>query len=117
MFLFAAVVSHASQSTAAVGPTTRGSMNRGAIRAISNQSMEGEGARVFETHGCRACHSLGGVGARIGPELDRVRNRKSRDEIIRWLDDPQRIKPGTTMPTFHFTPAQEASLADYLLAR
>lgn len=113
-FLAAGVVSYASQSAAPGGPTTVASWGRSAIRTPDRSS---EGARLFDDFGCRTCHSLGGMGGHVGPALDRVRDRKSREEIVVWLDDPQKIKPGTKMPTFHFTPAQEQKLADYLLSR
>ena len=114
-FLLASLVSYASQSAQPGGPTTVASWGRGAIGTAPDRSAEGE--RIFQDYGCRACHSLGGLGAHVGPELDRVRDRKSRADIVRWLDDPQKIKPGTKMPTFNLTPAQEHALADYLLSR
>lgn len=113
-FLLAGVVSYASQSAAPGGPATVASWGRNAI-GVPDRSREG--ARIFQDYGCRNCHSLGGTGAHVGPELDRVRDRKSRDDLVRWLDDPQKIKPGTKMPTFEFTPAEEQMLADYLLSR
>ncbi len=114
-FLAAGVVSYASQSAAPGGPTTVASWGRGALGAAPDRS--GEGAKLFDDYGCRACHSLRGTGAHVGPELDRVRDRKSREDIVLWLDDPQKIKPGTKMPTFRFTPHQEQMLADYLLSQ
>jgi cytochrome c2 len=114
-FLCAALVSHASQPASPGSPTTVASAGADAIGAASDHSAEG--ALLFDGYGCRACHSLGGEGAQLGPALDHVRARKSRAEIVRWLDDPQKIKPGTKMPTFQFTPAQEQALADYLLSR
>lgn len=114
-FLLAGLVSYASQSAQPGGPTSVASWGRGAVGAAPDRSEEG--ARIFQDSGCRTCHSLGGVGAHVGPELDRVRERKSRADIVRWLDDPQKIKPGTKMPTFNFKPAQEHALADYLFSR
>lgn len=108
-------MSYASQSAQPGGPTTVASWGKGAIGAAPDRSSEG--GRIFQDYDCRVCHSLGGVGAHVGPELDRVRDRKSRADIVRWLDDPQKIKPGTKMPTFHLKPAQEQALADYLLSR
>ena len=48
---------------------------------------------------CSACHVAGPeVKPKKGPNLDGVGNRVSREWIGRLLDDPQKVKPGTTMP-------------------
>jgi nitric oxide reductase subunit C len=65
---------------------------------------------------CTACHAIGGQGGAIGPTLDSVFQRKSRDELIVWLKDPAKVKPGTTMPKLPLTTEQIESLADYLTA-
>lgn len=56
------------------------------------------GARGF---GCIKCHDLQGVastGTR-GPDLALTPRRIQRDWYERWMSDPQRIAPGTRMPT------------------
>jgi nitric oxide reductase subunit C len=63
---------------------------------------------------CVACHALQGSGGTIGPALDSVFARKSREEIAAWLADPAKIKPGTLMPKLPLTEAQIDSLAGYL---
>ncbi len=48
---------------------------------------------------CSACHVAGPeVKPKKGPDLDGVGNRVSREWIGRLLDDPQKVKLGTTMP-------------------
>jgi len=64
---------------------------------------------------CRACHSVSGVGGVVGPPLDDVKNRKSREELIAWIRDPQTIKPGTAMPQLPLTEEQLNEIVDYLL--
>ncbi|MCL4107907.1 UNVERIFIED_CONTAM: hypothetical protein GTU68_001224 [Idotea baltica] len=52
---------------------------------------------------CTGCHSVAGegglAGAAIGaPALDGVHLTKTREELRKWIADPQAIKPGTAMP-------------------
>ena len=77
----------------------------------------GSGSELFQRNACLACHSIGGSGGSLGPALDGVRRRKTRDEIITWLKDPQAVKPGTLMPTYPLTEEERCLLADYLLAQ
>jgi cbb3-type cytochrome oxidase cytochrome c subunit len=51
--------------------------------------------------GCIACHDLAGIastGTR-GPDLARMTQRVRYDWYRRWLEQPQRLQPGTRMPT------------------
>jgi nitric oxide reductase subunit C len=43
------------------------------------------------------------IGGKIYPEWEQE-----------WLMDPQKIKPGTFMPTFGFTEAEATAIATYL---
>jgi len=78
---------------------------------------------VFVTGSCLGCHRLqgqgGAAGAALGtPALDDVYRRKSRDELVGWIQDPQAIKPGTAMPKLvgvAITAAQVEEIADYLV--
>jgi len=64
---------------------------------------------------CIACHSVGGAGGVVGPALDEVYKRKTREEMITWISDPQKLKPGTPMPKIDMTPAQMNEVVDFLL--
>jgi mono/diheme cytochrome c family protein len=51
--------------------------------------------------GCISCHDIAGqpnTGTR-GPDLASMNERVRYDWYRRWLDDPQRMQPGTRMPT------------------
>lgn len=55
--------------------------------------------------GCVACHSYNGSTVTVleparGPELTGIAQRVRPDWFTRWLRDPNRIHPGTAMPTF-----------------
>jgi nitric oxide reductase subunit C len=63
---------------------------------------------------CVACHAVGGKGGAVGPALDGVARRKTRDELDRWLADPPAVKPGTAMPKLPLDPATRAELVAWL---
>ncbi|HZZ74208.1 MAG TPA: DUF6797 domain-containing protein, partial [Pirellulales bacterium] len=51
--------------------------------------------------GCIKCHDMLGIpsGGTRGPELSEVTDRVNYQWYLRWMTDPQRIQPGTRMPT------------------
>lgn len=63
---------------------------------------------------CTACHMVGGKGGNVGPALDDAYTRKNQEEMIAWLKDPQKIKPGTTMPKLPLSDSQINEIASYL---
>jgi cytochrome c oxidase subunit 2 len=89
---------------------------------------EREGQALFLASGCGACHAVRGTSAAgsIGPDLTHLGSRRSlgsdtlpldRDNLIRFIVDGQRVKPGNKMPEFRiFTEAQRNALAAYLLS-
>jgi len=53
------------------------------------------------------------------PSLDEVYKRKSRPDLVMWITDPQKIKPGTPMPSLvpsFVSPAQVEEIADFLMS-
>ena len=65
---------------------------------------------------CIACHSVAGNGGKVGPALDDVRSRKTREELLEWISEPQKVKPGTAMPKIPMTPEELDSTVDFLLS-
>lgn len=65
---------------------------------------------------CVACHALNGQGGSVGPALDDLGDRMSRQDIVAWLEDPNAIKPGTTMPKLPLSDAARSELAAFLAA-
>lgn len=63
---------------------------------------------------CVACHALGGQGGAVGPALDRVGERFDAAYLQRWLQNPQQVRPGTTMPQLPLTEAQVRELVAFL---
>ena len=70
------------------------------------------GRQVFVEKNCIACHNIGGVGAKNGPDLLGV----NKEHSIEWLDEqlvnPQLVYPGSIMPAYDLeTNARTALIA------
>ena len=63
---------------------------------------------------CIACHALNGQGGAVGPALDQVGNRKTKEEIEIWLTDPLKVKPDSKMPKLPLTNEDIKELGAYL---
>lgn len=63
---------------------------------------------------CIACHALNGQGGAVGPALDGVGNRKSKEDIEIWLTDPLKVKPDSKMPKLPLTNEDIKELGAYL---
>jgi mono/diheme cytochrome c family protein len=73
------------------------------------------GERLFEKkYGCNGCHSVNGVGGKVGPPLSRVGFRLRDAYIFNWIKNPQAIKPGTKMPNFQLRDQDALALTFYL---
>ena len=58
------------------------------ILAISvSVNAQTEGEQIFKSSGCTACHTIGG-GKLVGPDLVGVQDRRSEDEIIKFVQNP-----------------------------
>jgi cytochrome c oxidase subunit 4 len=84
-----------------------------------------DGAVVFTTYMCNTCHSLDG-SAGAGPSLQGVGSRRTRDEVIQSIREPDAVivegfSPGVmgaTLNAFGFatiTDAEFEALVDYLM--
>jgi cytochrome c oxidase subunit 2 len=83
------------------------------------------GREVFLSGPCVLCHAIQGTpaGSRVGPDLTHVASRRmlaagtlpnNVGNLAAWIVDPQRIKPGTTMPANALSPPDLEALLAYL---
>jgi cytochrome c oxidase subunit II len=83
------------------------------------------GEHLFLSLPCSGCHMIRGTSARgtIGPELTHLATRTTLaaltlpndpPDLARWIEDPQRYKPGSKMPGFSLTRSDRAALVAYL---
>lgn len=74
---------------------------------------------------CAACHRVRGTQAsgRAGPDLTHVAARRSiaagtlpmtRGALQGWIQQPQAVKPGTSMPAVPLSAAEALAVADYV---
>jgi ubiquinol-cytochrome c reductase cytochrome b subunit len=73
-----------------------------------------EGARLFHDKGCMNCHLIADQGGRRGPDLSRVADRITRDEMVIRISNG-----GHNMPAFAGTlkPEELSALVDFLGSR
>lgn len=69
--------------------------------------------RVFNQL-CLACHSLEGQGGAVGPALDGVGSRRTKDYITSWLNDPTAVKTDSKMPKLPLSQSEIVELAAFL---
>jgi cytochrome c2 len=82
-----------------------------------------EGAKLYNEFGCVACHSIGDIGGWLGPALDGVGGRRSREFISAHISNAQahmRKLAGkdsevvSEMPRFNATAEQIKKIVTYL---
>lgn len=63
---------------------------------------------------CINCHSIGGEGGNIGPALDLVGDKFTREYLVNWVKDPEKIKPGTQMPNLELSDQEINEIVAFL---
>jgi cytochrome c oxidase subunit 2 len=101
---------------------------------LAHQAQPGEipasetaraGKTFFFAQTCANCHTIAGNGARMyaGPDLTHIASRSqlaaglmdnTRQNLARWLKNPQQVKPGCLMPNFSLKDEQVDQLVAYL---
>ena len=95
----------------------------------SNAALDGDASRGRQTlagFGCGSCHTIPGVkGARgvVAPPLTAFSQRSfiagqtpnTRENLVRWIMDPQSLAPGTAMPDLSAPEPAARDMAAYLL--
>jgi cytochrome c oxidase subunit 2 len=83
------------------------------------------GRETFRSRTCVQCHTIQGVAAEgdVGPDLTHFASRatlgagvadNTPEELNRWLNDPQSMKPGCYMPRMRLTSTEMTDLVAYL---
>jgi cytochrome c oxidase subunit II len=89
------------------------------------EAASSRGAEVFQREGCADCHAIRGTpaNAHVGPDLTHEGSRTTlaaglipndRSHLLRWISDPQSVKPGAKMPALHLSRPDLAVVVDYL---
>jgi cytochrome c len=86
------------------------------------------GQLAFAKYGCGGCHTAKGLpqaSGTVGPPLDGVgargiiggRLENKPDNLELWIQNPQKVSPGTAMPNLGVTPGDARDLAAFLYTR
>ncbi len=72
------------------------------------------GEKIFQAHGCSACHGSAGVGTAIAPPLAGLVAGLSDQQLSKLLHHPNAKMSAGGMPAFTGSPKQESSLIAYI---
>ena len=92
---------------------------RAPVRTVAN------GRRLIASYGCGTCHTIPGVpgaNAMVAPPLTCFYQRSyiagrlpnNRENLIKWIQMPQQIEPGTAMPNMGVSQEEASDIAAYL---
>jgi mono/diheme cytochrome c family protein len=74
------------------------------------------GKQLYEVkYQCQACHTIGGTGGYVGPNLNNAGGWLTAAWIEAWLKNPQALVPDTIEPRRSFTDAEIKALTAYLM--
>lgn len=99
--------------------------------AMEKQAPGGDidaGRLALSRHGCGSCHQIRGIAGangRVGPPLIDFQERhyiagalpNTAENLMRWIQQPQEVRPGTAMPNLDVTEEDARNIAAYLYSR
>ena len=88
--------------------------SRNAAALESAPEFAVDGALIYQKNQCGSCHTVNGVGMKIGPPLNGLKRRRTEDWVERHFQDPQALSPGSFMPAYKFTPMEMQKIVAYL---
>ena len=82
-----------------------------------DEEMIEEGAYIFESVGCLACHSdVADTEKTHGPNLARIGEKVNAEYLVSWLLEPKARQPRTRMPDLGLDEEDARFLAAYLMS-
>lgn len=102
-----------------------GQQKQPAQQDFTGNSAASEGQTVFMHNACINCHTVAGTVAtgRFGPDLTHLASRdtiasgaipNSAENLRKWIDDPNSMKPGSLMPAMHLNSHDLDAITVYL---
>ena len=89
--------------------------NDALFQPIAGKGNPENGAKLFTEEECQVCHTVQGVGNKIGPALDRVGEKVNHLWLMNYLRNPAKFHPRTKMPEYQFSDQAILDLTAYLL--
>jgi cytochrome c1 len=78
--------------------------------------MAAQGKQLYEAkYQCQSCHTVGGAGGYVGPDLSNAGNWMTAAWVESWLRDPQALMPGSIEPRRSMTEHEVKTLTAYLM--
>lgn len=79
-------------------------------------AMASLGKQLYEVkYQCQSCHTIGGTGGYVGPNLNNAGNWLTPAWIEAWLRNPQALQPDSIEPRRNFTEEEIRALTAYLM--
>ncbi len=83
--------------------------------AVATAGQTKPGEAIFRAQGCPACHTINGVGGKVGPDLSKVGNRRDAKWMNEQLLDPKSHNANSIMPSYaKLHEDDRKDLVDYL---
>jgi ubiquinol-cytochrome c reductase cytochrome b subunit len=73
-----------------------------------------EGALLYQKSQCGSCHSVNGVGVKLGPPLNGLKQRRTQQWVEAHFRNPQVLSPHSIMPPYRFAPSEMEKIVAYL---
>ena len=73
-----------------------------------------QGAVIYLNSQCGSCHMVNGVGVKLGPPLNGLKERRTQRWVEDHFRDPQALSPSSIMPPYRFPPSQMEKIVAYL---
>ncbi len=105
--------------TKSTSPSAKASLTAKKENKIIKLSSEAiNGKKIFETNSCTACHTISGIGGKIGPDLTNESKRgRSRKWLITQITNSKVHYKNSVMPDYtKFSDKQLNELTAYLLS-
>lgn len=94
-------------------------------QAAAQNPAVSAGRQAFESQACVNCHTVSGTSAngKFGPDLTHIASRSTigsgivpntRENLSKWIADPDSFKPGCLMPSMHLPGDQLDQITNYL---
>ena len=88
--------------------------NAEALQATPDNVVQG--AIVYETNHCGNCHTANGEGMKVGPTLNGLARRRTKEWIEAQIRRPQSHTPDSMMQPYPLEPRDMERLVAYLLS-
>src|SRR5579872_636930 len=62
-----------------------------------------QGAVIYQTGQCGSCHMVNGVGVKLGPPLNGLKQRRTQQWVEGHFRSPKALSPGSIMPPYRFS--------------